>query len=218
MYMEEYRQCGGNVGRMEKFKPADPEHPERGFGVKDLSIVGDVLERLQQNVEVLERNATDQDIIFIEFARNDYQAVFKKFSPEFLKDSYFLFLESDVDTCIHRMKNKKHDRGYSTETVKRNHVIPDDVMRGYYGRSSWEYMTDPAGFRKDFSVPESYLLCSKNGGTIEQLYEQINGHPIKDVVIKSAISTTLPTEKRQVWTQKHSKTTSEEQKNTGQCR
>jgi hypothetical protein len=173
MYQDEYRECGGDVSKMARFKPADPEHPERGFGIKDLAVYDDALQIVQHNIETLEKTCTGKEVIFVEFARNDYQTAFRKFSPDFLKDSRFLFLESDTDTCINRMKNK-HGRVYNKDTIKSNHAIPDDVMRGYYGRSSWEYMTDPAGFRKDFPVPEDHLLTSRNEGTIEELYQQID--------------------------------------------
>ncbi|HCF84502.1 MAG TPA: hypothetical protein DEV72_04810, partial [Ktedonobacter sp.] len=82
------------------------------------------------------------ELIVIEFARDNYIHAFKQFSASFLKDAYFLFVEADLETCIQRVK----DRVTDPPTLD-NHFVSKDIMKKYYGQGSM-----PPSFKTDCHI------------------------------------------------------------------
>lgn len=109
------------------FRSTDHE----GFDVLDHSVYDTALELLEQQVH--DAATTEHDgIVTIEFARNDYWHALQRFSPEFLTDAYFLFVEADLSTCIQRIHQRVHD----SRRVN-NHFVSDYIMHSYYKRDNW---------------------------------------------------------------------------------
>ena len=106
-----------------------------GFDVLDPAVFDlalDVLERQVQKMTTLE----DNGIITIEFARNDYAQTLRKFSPEFLKNSYVFFVDADLDTCIERIYQR-----VSSPFAPSNHFVSDYIMHTYYNHENWSYVS-----------------------------------------------------------------------------
>jgi adenylate kinase family enzyme len=106
-----------------------------GFDVLDPAVFDLALDELEQQVEkmtTLEGNG----IITIEFARNDYAQTLRKFSPEFLKDSYVFFVDADLDTCIERIYQR-----VSSPFAPSNHFVSDYIMHTYYNHENWSYVS-----------------------------------------------------------------------------
>jgi nucleoside-triphosphatase THEP1 len=91
--------------RVEKLFPTNrPKFRETehgGFDVVDFSVLDTVLKELERQVRG--RCSTKDELIFIEFARDDYSKALEQFSHTFLQDAHFLFLDTDVRTCIQRV-------------------------------------------------------------------------------------------------------------------
>ena len=47
-----------------------------------------------------------EEIVLIEFSRNDYEKAFQQFSREFLQDAYFLYLNVDLEICKRRIRER----------------------------------------------------------------------------------------------------------------
>src|ERR1700751_5396524 len=70
-----------------------------GFDVLDLSAIDRALQQLEHVVSRYLSISHFEEIILIEFSRNNYEQAFRIFSQEILKDAYFLHLNVDLDIC-----------------------------------------------------------------------------------------------------------------------
>ena len=105
------------------FRPS--EHG--GFDVLDKSVFDDALLVLEKNVQQHATNIEERVFITIEFAREDYEKAFKQFSQAFLQDTYFLFINTDFETC----KKRIHERINHRITAD-DHFISDFALDTYY--------------------------------------------------------------------------------------
>ena len=118
--------------RHEKFCPADWD----GFDVTEFSVLDTALKRLEAKVENSEEVSLSferDEIVMIEFARDDYVQALSNFSHDFLKGAYFLFVETRLETCIERI----HSRRASTSPDSDHHSVSDFIMRNYYYTDNW---------------------------------------------------------------------------------
>ena len=91
---------------------------------------------------------------------------FKQFNSDLLRDSYFLFIETDVETCIQRI----HER--ITLPIKAdNHYVSDNILRGYYQKDNINYII--SNFKKDYEISKKVEVIYNNG-SMESFVEQVN--------------------------------------------
>lgn len=96
-----------------------------GFDVLDFSVLDIALKRLEK--EVRHRYSSNDELIVIEFARDDYAKALELFSPGFLKDAFFLFLDTDLRTCMKRVQER-----VTHPTSEDDHFVSEDILRSYY--------------------------------------------------------------------------------------
>lgn len=156
------------------FKPA----PIRGFNVIDITAFDFALNRLERAVAryLSSVHVRPEEIVFIEFARNDYWRAFKQFDPSFLKDAYFIHLQTKVEVCQERVKDRVQEPEYPAD----DYPVSDYIFEKYYhsddGRNLLTY------FRDVFGIDEKRLLKLKNNFSLEEAMLQIE--PFIDGVIK----------------------------------
>jgi len=99
-----------------------------GFDVVDFTVLDIVLKEMEKKVR---ERLTDkkEELVIIEFARQDYNKALRLFSPSFLKNSYFLFIEADVKTCLERVKKR-----ISEPPTPDNHFVSEDILTSYYSK------------------------------------------------------------------------------------
>ena len=117
-----------------KFLPQGPEECN-GFDVRDFSVLDTVLEKMAEEVrQVEQRNSEKNELILLEFARDNYTRALFLFGPDFLQDALLVYLKVDFDTCIDRIHQRVecdcHPDSY-------NHFVSDDIMRSYYRKDDW---------------------------------------------------------------------------------
>jgi hypothetical protein len=99
-----------------------------GFDVLDFTVLDTALRKLEKQV----RHSYDplrDELIVIEFARDNYYEALKKFKASFLEDAYFLFIEADLGTCIQRAKDRVTD-----PPTPDNHFVSKEILVQYYGK------------------------------------------------------------------------------------
>ncbi|MFH2070425.1 MAG: hypothetical protein ABIJ11_04355 [Elusimicrobiota bacterium] len=103
-----------------------------GFAVTDWSIVDEALREL---CELIKRERSENKIIFIEFARDNYDHAFKNFTRDVLDESLILYIYSTFEECYKRnvarfqkAKKEGHD----------DHIVPLDLMKTYYKTDDYE--------------------------------------------------------------------------------
>ncbi len=118
---------------------ADKQHLQfratehNGFDAIDLTVMDSALRKVESRAR---KSLSDVDAVTIEFARNDYRKALKQFTPDFLKDAYFLFLDADIETCLRRV----HERVERATSVDDHPSFSDAIFREYYARENREYM------------------------------------------------------------------------------
>ena len=99
-----------------------------GFDVLDGSVLEEALQRLSMRLVDSVRRAPPNEILFVEFAREDYEdALLKYFPSDILQDAYFLFIDVDLDKCIERIEERMHN-----PTPPDDHYISQEKLREYY--------------------------------------------------------------------------------------
>jgi shikimate kinase len=101
-----------------------------GFDVLDFTVLDKALKNLEKQVRYRYSPLKDE-LIVIEFARDDYKYAFKQFSTTFLKDAYFVFIEADIKACIQRVKDR-----VTNPPTQDNHFVSEDILIKYYGKHS----------------------------------------------------------------------------------
>jgi hypothetical protein len=145
----------------EQFRPTD----RGGFDVIDYSVLDSALRHMEKEVEdVLTLKRTD--LVCIEFARNDYRAALNIFSPLFLRDAYFFFIDSDLEFCIRRVQERVTD-----PPLPDHHFVSEYVMRTYYSNNNWEYMVQQC--KRDYELCEE-IVAVRNDGLLSMLMDEVN--------------------------------------------
>ena len=156
------------------FKPAQP----RGFNVVDITAFDFALSRLERKIARYNSsiNASMEEIVLIEFARNDYWRAFKQFNPSFLKDAYFIYLGAEVGICKKRINDRVAEQKYPVD----DYPVSDYIFeKYYYGDDGWDLTSN---FRNIFGINEKRLLIHNNNSSLEETMKKIV--PFIDGIIK----------------------------------
>jgi len=146
-----------------QFKPAD----YGGFDVLDLSVFDIALQRLEQEVKKHILSAKSDELILIEFARNDYQKAFQQFSQDFLKDAYFLYLDTDIEKCKKRIR-----RRIAHPSTEDDFFVSDYIFSAYYNQDNGRDL--PHFLERDYGIGRQRVVFIDNNGSLQGATAQIN--------------------------------------------
>lgn len=146
-----------------RFCPTD----HNGFDVLDFSVLDEALQDLEKEVT---RLSDMYHFITIEFARDDYGKALKIFSNPFLKGSYFLYFDTNLETCLERI----HTRVAHPISEGDHPSLSDDCFREYYGKENNCYIKNH--FVREFSLQEQQLVIVKNEETKEMFVQELRTH------------------------------------------
>ncbi len=156
------------------FKPAQ----HGGFNVVDITAFDFALRRLECRIAKYASsvNAGSEEIMLIEFARNDYWRAFKQFDPSFLKDAYFIYLGAEVEVCKQRISDRVAEQEYPAD----DYPVSDYIFEKYYhSDDGWDISSN---FRNVFGINEKRLLKLNNNFSLEEAMIQIE--PFIDNIIR----------------------------------
>lgn len=174
----------------------DEEHkqfrltPCDGFDVLDPTLYDYVLKELEAIVQECLSSANNQ-VVLIEFARDDYRHALKQFDPEFLQDAYFLFIDADIETCLERI----HQRIAHPMTRDDHPSISDDLFRDRFYEDHSNYMRSK--LKQEYPVNKSVKVIRNVGSR-----EEFNGK------VEQFINTTVDCESPTVQMPRISRTSS----------
>lgn len=143
-----------------KFKPSGCG----GFDVIDFSVLDVALHAIEQ--EAQKYLAQPHKLLLIEFARNDYIQALKQFQPTFLRNSYFIFFEADLDLCVNRV----YQRAYHP-TNRDDHFISEEMIRSYYQEENDELHIYQ--LLAQYGISKKRICIIQNTGTRKKFYEYI---------------------------------------------
>ena len=123
-----------------------------GFDVLDFSILDVALKEEEREAK---NKATLTNIIIIEFARSDYYEALKKFSKAFLQDAYFIFFNTDMETCIQRVRCR-----VKNQVTSDDYFVSEKIIRGYYAKQEVSY-----DIAKHLGIDKDKLVIFNNNGS-----------------------------------------------------
>ena len=168
----------------------DAQDRQKGFDVLDISAFDDALKRLEKEAgRIFEQYNTASSkmcLATIEFARNDYQRAFKQLSPEFLRDSYYLYLDSSIEVC----KQRIHMRVEQPPEVKTedDYFVSDYIFNAYYDHVEDVSVSD---ILKGYAINERQIRVINNDVELELVQRQI-WEFIQEIVKESEKSNSQP--------------------------
>jgi thymidylate kinase len=136
------------------------ETKNNGFDVIDYSLFDEASRWLENKVKQHLSAAKDREFVFIELARDDYSLAMKRFSPEFLRDSYFLFVEASVEICVQRIQ----ERIKNLEAAD-HHFVSDTILKTYFAKDNMPYMS--SFFKIDYSITKLVETIANDGSPKE---------------------------------------------------
>ena len=135
-----------------------------GFDVIDFSVLDEVLRIIEKAVQA-NSYEKKEELVIIEFARQDYKQALGLFSDSFLRDAYFLFLDTGVKTCIQRVKNR-----VTSPPTPDNHFVSENILTGYYGR---QVIPSVIKTRKGEHVDKNRIKLVPNRGTLDKFNHKV---------------------------------------------
>ena len=146
-----------------QFKPAK----HGGFDILDLTVCDTALQRLEQEVNQHLLLAKQEEIVLIEFSRNDYRKAFLQFSYEFLHDAYYLYLDVDTETCKKRIR--KRTANPSTDD---DFFVSEYIFRTYYNKDNGRHL--PRILKRNYKIDKQRVRVIDNNGSLKNSTTQIN--------------------------------------------
>ncbi len=146
-----------------QFKPAD----FGGFDVLDLTVFDTALKKLEQEVNRLISSAKSDEVVLIEFARNDYYRAFHQFSDQFLQDAYFLYLDAQIDACKRRIRER-----VANPSTQDDFFVSDYIFTAYYNEDNGQYI--PQILERDYKIDRQRVAVIDNNCLLQVTTAQIN--------------------------------------------
>jgi len=137
-----------------------------GFDVLDLDVYDNALKQLEQEVNQMSSSAKSEELILIEFSRNNYWQAFHQFSKEFLVDAYFLYLSVDIETCRKRICERTLH-----PTTSEDHYVSDFAFRTYYLEDDGADI--PQILEEDYGIARQRSLIIENIGLLQEVTPSI---------------------------------------------
>ncbi len=146
-----------------QFQPADHD----GFDVIDFTVIDTALWRLQQAVNQHLSSAKQQEIVLIEFARNDYQKAFQQFNQDFLQDAYFFYLEAEIDVCKLRIQNRVNNPVFEDD-----YNVSEHIFETYYHDDDGRDLSD--FLEREYRIDKQRVRIIDNNFSLEAASKKID--------------------------------------------
>lgn len=153
---------------------------EGGFDVLNIVAFDMALPRLEQKIKDHISPTKPEEMILIEFSRNDYWRAFDQFDRSFLQDACYIYLGAKIDVCRQRII----DRTANPQHKEDDYFISEYIFREYYNRDDG-YMIDTT-LQDVFDVGPQRRLVLDNNCSLKETLEKVR--PFIDVIIKHTMA------------------------------
>lgn len=144
-----------------------------GFEVTDWTILDDVLSTMSERLPVLRKK---NDLVFVEFARNNYLSALKNFSAETFSKALILYIYCPFKVCLARNKKRfKEQKGRALD----DHIVPEDLMKSYYRTDDIEEIHRKNPKKLDEVLPADYIVIDNSKESITFLIRQFDAVLVK---------------------------------------
>ncbi len=143
-----------------------------GFDVHELIVFDEALKELERVVLKREKAPDDKnELIIIEFARDDYCRALGLLSPTLLQDAFFLFLDTDIPTCIKRIKDRIAHPQFLDD-----HHVSEYIFESYYQNDNRQYLASVTSKLKgccDINDDRVWVISNTSTISMECFHEDI---------------------------------------------
>ena len=143
-----------------------------GFDVVDFSVLDLALQAVENEARV--HTHCKNELLLLEFARDDYQAALRQFQPLFLRDAYFLFFDADINTCVRRVYERS-----CHPTFCDDHFISEEMIRSYYREEHTASTTYQ--LPENYNIRDNRIYIIENDGNEYELHIQVK-QAIEDII------------------------------------
>jgi hypothetical protein len=150
-----------------KYFHSIPGYTGRGFNIHDVSAFDMALKKMKRMIQNYIPFQPWEELIVIEFSRNDYGHAFEQFGHPFLEEAYFLFLNADIETCKKRIQYRIHN-----PTTPEDHFVSDYIFNTYYSRDTRQY--PPSNLREVYGVSNQRIEVIDNNGSFQDIVTRID--------------------------------------------
>lgn len=147
----------------------------RGFNVLNIVVFDIALKSLESRVKGYVSSAKKEEIILIEFARNDYWRAFRQFDKNFLQDAYFIYLGADVEVCKRRICDRVVEPKYPDD----DYPVSDYIFEKYYHSDDRRALSSI--LQDVYGVNTQRVLMLDNNCSLEAALKEIE--PFIDFII-----------------------------------
>jgi adenylate kinase family enzyme len=140
---------------------------EGGFEVTDLSMLDDVLKRINDQLKKLEKQGR---VIFVEFSRNSYAHAMKNFDRKVLDRSLILYIYTPFDVCLQRNVRRFKEGPKNLD----DHIVPSDMMHKYYRNDDYEALFLRSEDELQKQAPTKIITIKNNMRSLEKLELEID--------------------------------------------
>jgi adenylate kinase family enzyme len=147
----------------------------RGFNVLEIEAFDIALQRMEQRITNYISSAKKEEIILIEFARNDYWRAFRQFNKSFLQDAYFIYLGAEVEVCKQRICDRAGEPMYPDD----DYPVSDYIFEKYYHSDDRRALSSI--LQDVFGVDTQRVLMLNNNYSLEAALKEIE--PFIDFII-----------------------------------
>ncbi len=142
-----------------------------GFDVHDFNACDDALKQLERQLQEKERTLEHNRVNIIEFARDDYCKALEFFASIPLEESFFLFIDAEVETCKQRIKAR-----VANPQTPDDHYVSPYIFEAYYDRDHRQYLTATATcLTERFHIAKERIMVidNTNGVSTEDFVSQV---------------------------------------------
>jgi adenylate kinase family enzyme len=139
-----------------------------GFDGLDPTAYDEALEILNRQVLQHKRPADEsKELLIIEFARDDYCKALNFFVSHMSQDTYFLFIDADIPTCIQRIQARVAKP--PVERTEDDRYVSEYIFETYYQKDHRDYLnSDAVQMQNQFSLYKESIHVIDNGPTVSE--------------------------------------------------
>ena len=140
---------------------------EGGFEVTDLSMLDDVLKRINGQLKKLGKLGR---IIFVEFSRDSYVHAMENFDRDVLNRSLILYIYAPFNVCLERNIRRFREGPKGLD----DHIVPSDMMHKYYRNDDYEKLFLKSEDELKKHAPAKIIVIKNDVESLEKLRLEIN--------------------------------------------
>lgn len=140
---------------------------EGGFEVTDLSMLDDVLKRINGQLKKLKKPSK---VIFTEFSRDSYAHAMKNFDGDVLDQSLILYIYAPFDVCLERNVRRFREGPKGLD----DHIVPSEMMHKYYRKDDYEELFLKSEDELKNQAPAKIIAIKNDMESLEKLKLEID--------------------------------------------